>query len=160
MAKKSAGLLMFINKKSDLKIFLVHPGGPYFLKKDGGAWSIPKGQIEENEDNLATAIREFEEETGLKPSGDFIPLGDITMKSGKIVYAWAFEGKEDVKFLYKSNLFEMEWPPKSGKRENFPEVDKFEFFSVNEARKKINSSQVPFIDKLIDYLTNKDSKKI
>jgi predicted NUDIX family NTP pyrophosphohydrolase len=155
MAKKSAGLIMYIYKNSDLKIFLVHPGGPYFAKKDEGNWSIPKGSIEDNEDNLATAIREFEEETGLMPSGDFIPLGEITMKSGKVIYAWAFEGKENAEFLYKSNLFEMEWPPKSGKREKFPEADKFEFFSVDEAKKKINSSQILLIDNLIKHLKSK-----
>jgi predicted NUDIX family NTP pyrophosphohydrolase len=157
MAKKSAGLLMFIKNNYELKIFLVHPGGPYFAKKDESSWSIPKGLIEDNEDKLSTAIREFEEETGLKPSGDFIPLGEITMKSGKIIYAWAFEGKEDIEFLFKSNLFEMEWPPRSGKKEKFPEADKFEFFSVDEARKKINSSQVLFIDKLINHLQEKNT---
>lgn len=155
MVKKSAGLIMYLYKNSDLKIFLVHPGGPYFTKKDEGNWSIPKGSIEDNEDTLATAIREFEEETGLKPSGNFISLGEITMKSGKIIYAWAFEGKEIVDYLYKSNLFEMEWPPRSGKREKFPEADKFEFFSVDEAKKKINSSQIPLIDNLVNYIKNR-----
>jgi predicted NUDIX family NTP pyrophosphohydrolase len=158
MVKKSAGLLMYIYKNSDLKIFLVHPGGPYFTKKDEGSWGIPKGMIEENEESLNTAIREFEEETGLKPAGDFIPLGDVTLKSGKIVYAWAFEGTEDINFIFKSNLFEMEWPPRSGKRENFPEADKFEFFPVEEAIKKISSSQLPLIDRLISYLSNKKYK--
>ncbi len=159
MAKKSAGLIMYIYKNSNLKIFLVHPGGPYFEKKDDGSWSIPKGLIEDNEEKLATAIREFEEETGLKPSGDFITLGEITMKSGKVIYAWAFEGKEDGEFLYKSNLFEMEWPPKSGKREKFPEADKFEFFSIDEAKKKINSSQIPLIDNLVHRLSYKLTSK-
>jgi len=156
MAKKSAGLIMYIHKNSELKIFLVHPGGPYFVKKDDACWSIPKGLIEDNEDKLATAVREFEEETGMKPSGDFIPLGEITMKSGKLIYAWAFEGKEDAEFLFKSNLFEMEWPPNSGKKENFPEADKFEFFSVEEAKKKINPSQIPLINNLVNHLSHPD----
>ncbi|HSP89179.1 MAG TPA: NUDIX domain-containing protein [Ignavibacteriaceae bacterium] len=155
MVRKSAGLIMYIYKNSDLKIFLVHPGGPYFKKKDEGSWSIPKGIIEDKEDTLDTAIREFEEETGLKPTGDFFPLGEITMKSGKIIYAWAFEGKEDGEFLFKSNLFEMEWPPKSGKKVNFPEADKFEFFSIDEAKKKINAAQIPLIDNLINHLKTK-----
>lgn len=155
MAKKSAGLIMYINNNSGLKIFLVHPGGPYFTKKDEGCWSIPKGLIEENEDTLATAIREFEEETGMKPAGEFISLGEVTLKSGKVVSAWAFEGKEVNNFLFKSNSFEMEWPPKSGKKENFPEADKFEFFTVDEAKKKINPSQIPLIDNLIIHLNSK-----
>jgi predicted NUDIX family NTP pyrophosphohydrolase len=153
--KRSAGLLMYIFKDNELKIFLVHPGGPYFVKKDEGSWSIPKGLIEDNEDSLDTAVREFEEETGLKPVGNFFPLGEVTLKSGKIVYAWAFEGTEDKNFIFKSNLFEMEWPPKSGRRENFPEVDKYDFFSVEEAKAKINSSQIPLIDNLINYLNNR-----
>ncbi len=153
MVKKSAGLLMYINKNSELKIFLVHPGGPFFTKKDENSWSIPKGIIEDNEDKLDTAIREFEEETGLKPSGDFIPLGEVTLKSGKIISGWAFEGKVDLDFTYNSNLFEMEWPPNSGKRQKFPEVDKFEFFTVEAAKKKINSAQITLIDNLIKYLS-------
>jgi predicted NUDIX family NTP pyrophosphohydrolase len=155
LAKRSAGLLMYVYKNSDLKIFLVHPGGPYFVKKDEGSWSIPKGLIEDNEDSLDTAIREFEEETGLTPVGDFFPIGEVTLKSGKVIYAWAFEGTNDNDFIFKSNLFEMEWPPKSGKKDNFPEVDKFGFFSVKEAKKKINISQIPLIDNLIKYLKNK-----
>jgi predicted NUDIX family NTP pyrophosphohydrolase len=158
MAKRSAGLLMYAYKNSDLKIFLVHPGGPYFVKKDDGSWSIPKGLIEDNEDTLATAVREFEEETGLKPEGEFILLGEVTLKSGKVVHAWTFEGKEDNNFLFKSNLFEMEWPPNSGKREKFPEADKFGFFSVEEAKKKINSSQIPLINNLVNYLSKKNKK--
>jgi len=153
MAKKSAGLLMYTNQNSELKIFLVHPGGPFFTKKDEDSWSIPKGIIEDNEDKLDTAIREFEEETGLKPSGDFIPLGEVTLKSGKIIYAWAFEGKADLDFIYNSNLFEMEWPPNSGKRQKFPEVDKYDYFPVDIAKKKINSAQIALIDNLTKYLT-------
>lgn len=158
MAKKSAGLMMYTYKNSDLKIFLVHPGGPYFVKKDDGSWSIPKGLIEDNEDTFDTAVREFEEETGLKPEGEFISLGEITLKSGKLVYAWAFEGEQENEFNFHSNLFEMEWPPSSGKREKFPEADKFGYFSVEEAKKKINSSQIPLIDNLVNYLSNKNQK--
>lgn len=154
MAERSAGLMMFSYKDSELKIFLVHPGGPYFTKKDYGHWSIPKGLIEKGEDIQKAAIREFEEETGMKPSGKLIPLGEVVLKSGKIVYAWAFNLNDSVVPEFKSNLFEMEWPPKSGKRQSFPEADKFGFFSVDEARKKINSSQLPLIDKLLEYLNN------
>lgn len=157
MAKRSAGLLMYIYQNKELKILLVHPGGPYFTNKDEGAWSIPKGLIEENEESLDTAIREFEEETGLKPVGKFFPLGEVTMKSGKIIYAWGFEGTGDLNFVFKSNLFEMEWPPKSGKRESFPEADRFEYFTIEEAKKKINSSQLPLIETLVNYLTNKQN---
>lgn len=156
MAKKSAGLLMYTIQNSELKIFLVHPGGPFFVKKDNNSWSIPKGIIEDDEDKLETAKREFEEETGLKPSGNYIPLGEVTLKSGKIIYAWAFEGKEDQSFSYKSNLFEMEWPPNSGKKQKFPEVDNFGFFNVEEAKRKINAAQIPLIDKLVEYLKKKE----
>jgi len=156
MAKKSAGLLMYTRLNSELKIFLVHPGGPFFVKKDNNSWSIPKGIIEDDEDKLETAKREFKEETGLKPSGNYIPLGEVTLKSGKIIYAWAFEGKEDQNFSYKSNLFEMEWPPNSGKKQKFPEADKFGFFTVEEAKRKINAAQIPLIDKLVEYLKKKE----
>ena len=155
MAKKSAGLIMYTNNNSKLKIFLVHPGGPYFTKKDEGGWSIPKGLIEDNEETLSAALREFEEETGLKPAGEFFPIGEVSMKSGKTIYAWAFEGTEDKNFLFSSNLFEMEWPPNSGKREKFPEADKFGFFAIEEAKQKINPSQIPLIDNLIMHLNSK-----
>jgi len=155
MAKRSAGLIMFTRKNNETKVLLVHPGGPYFEKKDEGVWSIPKGLIEDDEDSLETAVREFEEETGLKPVGEFIPLGEVTLKSGKLVSAWAFESTEDKNFVFKSNMFEMEWPPKSGKMSSFPEADKIEFFTISEAKKKINSSQLPLIENLVNYLQTK-----
>ena len=157
--KLSAGLLMYTAKNGELKIFLVHPGGPYFIKKDEGFWSIPKGLPEENDtDLLSTAKREFEEETGIIPSGEFIPLGKIVQKNKKIVHAWAFEIDKDDTIMIKCNTFEIEWPPKSGKRSSFPEVDRGEFFSVEEAKKKINPAQVELIARLEEYLKHKRIK--
>jgi predicted NUDIX family NTP pyrophosphohydrolase len=145
--KSSAGLLLFREREGCLEVFLVHPGGPLWEGKDLGAWSIPKGRIEPGESALETAKREFEEETGLKPSGDFIPLQPVTQKSGKVVQAWAFEGDCDPSAI-KSNVFTMEWPPRSGRRASFPEVDRAAFFSVEEAGAKINSAQARFVDEL------------
>jgi predicted NUDIX family NTP pyrophosphohydrolase len=148
MPEVSAGLLMYKITNGELKIFLVHPGGPYFKNKDEGFWSIPKGLIEQDEDQLQAAVREFEEETSIKPSGGYLPLGTITQKSGKIVHAWAFEKniKEPLEII--CNTIELQWPPKSGKKITIPEVDRGEYFSENLARKKINQAQVPFIDRL------------
>ncbi len=147
MAKRSAGLLMYRRKKGRLEVLLVHPGGPIWAKKDAGVWSIPKGEISPGEEELATAQREFEEETGVRPEGPFIELGEITQKSGKVVRAWAFEGEVDPRTL-RSNTFTMEWPPRSGRKQEFPEVDRAEFFSLEEARKKINPAQAPLLDAL------------
>jgi predicted NUDIX family NTP pyrophosphohydrolase len=152
----SAGLLMFRRRKIDIVEFLlVHPGGPFWKKKDEGAWSIPKGEAQPGDDLLARAQIEFEEELGLKPSGDFLPLESIKQKGGKIVHAWAFEGDLPDNFELKSNTFEIEFPPRSGKLSEFPEVDRAEFFSDEIARLKINPAQIPFFDRLLVELSAK-----
>ena len=146
--KVSAGLLMFKRVDGILKVFIVHPGGPFWTNKDIGAWSIPKGEIEENEyKSLDVAIREFKEETGFSTSEPYIPLGIICQKSGKIVIAWAFEGNCDPS-LMKSNMIEINYPPNSDKKITIPEVDKGEYFEIEEAKKKINVAQVTFLERL------------
>ena len=139
-------------RKNGFKVFLVHPGGPFFNNKDDGWWGIPKGLIEEEEDHLSAAIREFEEETGLKPQGPFVPLGDILQKGGKTVHAYAFECEHDTPFTITCNTCDIEWPPKSGERIIIPEVDKGEFFSLEEAVVKINSAQKELIHRLLNHL--------
>ena len=131
-----------------MEVLLVHPGGPFFARKDDGAWTIPKGEAAPGEDLLTHAQIEFEEELGLKPQGEWIQLGSIKQKGGKTVYAWAFEGDLPESFEPKSNLFEIEWPPRSGKRKQFPEIDQALLFSEEVARRKINSAQVAFLDRL------------
>jgi predicted NUDIX family NTP pyrophosphohydrolase len=147
MAKRSAGILMYRRREGKLQVFLGHPGGPFWAKKDAGAWSIPKGEIDEGEDPLAAAKREFAEETGLRPDGDLVALAPIRQKGGKVVLAWAIEGDCDARAI-KSNVFSMEWPPKSGKMAEFPEIDRAEWFSLDEARRRINPGQLPLIDEL------------
>lgn len=144
----SAGLLMFRRKGCALEVLLVHPGGPFFRNKDEGAWTIPKGEAAAGEDLLSRAQIEFEEELGIRPSGDWIPLGSITQKGGKTVHAWAFESDLPDDFKIRSNTFELEWPPRSGKRLPFPEVDKALFFSEESAKKKINPAQVKLLTRL------------
>jgi predicted NUDIX family NTP pyrophosphohydrolase len=151
MSKRSAGLLMYRRAGAGVEVLLVHPGGPFWAKKDLGAWSIPKGEYAAGEEPLAVAMREFEEETGARPRGDFLPLGESVQPSRKIVTAWAVEGDFDVGAL-KSNLFELEWPPKSGRRTSFPEVDRAEWFSIEHARKKILPGQSAFLDRLLSAL--------
>jgi predicted NUDIX family NTP pyrophosphohydrolase len=151
MPKTSAGLLLYKRNNNVLLVFLVHPGGPFFAKKDSGAWSVPKGEIDEGEDALAAAKREFEEETGCRPAGNFIPLSPVTQKSGKIVHAWAVEGDCDAQAI-KSNTFTLEWPPKSGRMQEFPEVDKAGWFTVDEAKEKINPAQAAFLEELMNRL--------
>jgi len=151
MPKQSAGILLFKIVNKILEIFLVHPGGPFWAKKDEGAWSIPKGEFEDDEEPLIAAKREFEEETGVKISGEFIQLTPIKQKSGKKVYAWAVEGNIDPEKI-KSNSFEIEWPPKSGKMKSFPEIDKAAWFNLNDAEEKINSGQLSLIKELEDKL--------
>ncbi len=147
ITKKSAGILLYRYNNKDLEVFLVHPGGPFWAKKDIGAWSIPKGEFTD-EDPLAAAKREFMEETGTGLSVlKFIKLTPVKLRSGKIVYAWAAEGNIDAETI-KSNLFELEWPPKSGKYRSIPEVDKGGWFTVDEAKRKINESQSVLIDEL------------
>ena len=147
MAKKSAGILLYRGKKNQPEVLLVHPGGPFWAKKDLGSWSIPKGEFEEGEDPLDAARREVEEETGLKVKGPFIELAPVKQKSGKLVMAWAAEGDFDPSTI-KSNVFEMEWPPKSGKRKTFPEVDKAGWFTIPEAVEKIVEGQIPLLKEL------------
>src|SRR5215472_471773 len=135
--KTSAGLLMYRRRSGQLEFLLVHPGGPFWAKKDDGAWTIPKGELEPDEEPLAAAKREFEEELGISPTGDFIQLTGIKQKGGKSVQAWAFQGDFDAAAI-KSNTFSMEWPPKSGRRAEFPEVDRASFFIFEIAKQKIN----------------------
>jgi predicted NUDIX family NTP pyrophosphohydrolase len=151
MSKLSAGLLMYRQKKSGLEVLLVHPGGPFWKNKDEGAWSIPKGEIDLDEDQLSAAIREFEEELGRQAEGPFTDLGEIKQKSGKKVHAWAFAGDLDPQQV-ESNTFEMEWPPKSNLKQEFPEVDRVEFFDLPTARKKINPAQAAFLDLLQEQM--------
>lgn len=152
MAKKAtAGLLLYRYCEGDLEIFLVHPGGPYWVKKDIGAWSIPKGELEEGENPLEAAKREFAEETGFPIDGSFHRLDPLKQRSGKIVHAWAVEADCDAARV-RSNLFSLEWPPKSGQMQKFPEVDRAQWFSVPEARKRILLGQAGFIDQLISTL--------
>lgn len=146
--KKSAGLLLFRLKNENIEFFLVHPGGPFFSKKDIGVWTIPKGEADENEDMFEAAKREFFEETGVKPEGDFIELTPIRQKNGKNVYAWGFEGNIDADKL-TSNTFTIEWPPKSGRNVSFPEIDKGTWFDLPTAKEKIIPEQVPLIDELL-----------
>ena len=142
---------MYRRAGARLEVLLVHPGGPFWAKRDLGAWSLPKGEYAAGEEPLAVAMREFEEETGARPSGDFLPLGESVQPGRKIVTAWAVEGDFDVGAL-KSNLFEMEWPPKSGRKTSFPEVDRAEWFSIEDARKKILRGQGAFLDRLLSAL--------
>jgi predicted NUDIX family NTP pyrophosphohydrolase len=151
MAKRSAGLLLFRRANGALEIFLVHPGGPFWVKKDEGAWSLPKGEYSEGEDPLLAAKREFHEETGFSVDGDFIPLGELRQPGGKLVSAWAL-AKDVEPGLVKSNTFSMEWPPKSGKIREFPEVDRAGWFAVSEARAKLLKGQVGFVDRLAEKL--------
>lgn len=154
MAKTSAGLLMYRNAVRSLQVMLVHPGGPFWARKDEGAWSIPKGEFGESEPPLDAAIREFKEETGLTPHGPFIPLGSAKQPSGKVVTVWTFEGDWDPAML-RSNVFTLEWPPKSGTKREFPEVDRAAWFETWEARRKILPGQVTFIDEVEALVTNK-----
>jgi len=140
MAKQSAGLLLYRFHEGTLEVFLVHPGGPFWAKKDLGAWSIPKGEIDEGEDPLEAARREFEEETGFRPEGMFRELTPVKQRSGKIVHTWAVEGDCDSAAI-RSNTFSMEWPPRSGRQQEFPEVDRAGWFSIPEAREKILDGQ-------------------
>jgi predicted NUDIX family NTP pyrophosphohydrolase len=152
MVKNSAGILMYRFREGSLEVFLVHPGGPFWAKKDDGAWSIPKGEFNiDTEAPLEAAKREFEEETGYALGGDFIPLDNLKQSSMKIVHAWAVAGDCDAAKI-KSNTFSMEWPPRSGKQQEFPEVDRAEWFDIETAKIKILKGQIPFIDRLLEKL--------
>ena len=151
MVKKSAGILLYRFTNRSLEIFLIHPGGPFWKNKDPGAWAIPKGEFTDDEEPLEAAKREFKEETGFDAPGKFIELTPLKQKSGKIIYAWAAEGNIDAAKIH-SNSFEMEWPPKSGKKQKFPEADKANWFSIKIAKEKIIPGQLKFIDELIAHL--------
>jgi predicted NUDIX family NTP pyrophosphohydrolase len=148
MNKQSAGLLLYRKGVKEIEVFLVHPGGPFYKNKDEGSWSIPKGEFLADEEPFTAAKREFEEETGLAINGNFIELKPVFIKSGKKIYAWAVEGDID-HLTIKSNLFEMEWPPKSGRNQSFPEIDKGDWFEIARAKLKINAAQFGFIEELV-----------
>ncbi|HEX9622472.1 MAG TPA: NUDIX domain-containing protein [Polyangiaceae bacterium] len=147
MVRVSAGLVMY-RFTSDIEVFLAHPGGPFFAKRDSGAWTIPKGEPESGEELRATAVREFSEEVGLPVREPLLELGEVRQKGGKVVHAWAFEGGLPDGFVLESNTCEIEWPRGSGKRRVIPEVDRAEFFPIAEARRRINQAQVAFLDRL------------
>jgi predicted NUDIX family NTP pyrophosphohydrolase len=151
MVQRSAGLLMFRRAGSAAEVLLVHPGGPFWAKKDDGAWSIPKGLYEDDEDALSAAKREFTEETGLSPEGELIALGEFKQPSGKRISAWAFEGAFDLA-AFKSNMFTMEWPPKSGRMRDFPEADRAGWFDRQQALVKVTKGQRPIIEALFEKL--------
>jgi predicted NUDIX family NTP pyrophosphohydrolase len=150
--KQSAGILLFRKKDQQIEFFLVHPGGPFFAKKDLGFWTVPKGELNQNEEPLTAAKREFAEETGKTLSGDFIELSPVVQKGGKKVLCWAVEGELDSLSIV-SNTFEIEWPPRSGKKQSFAEVDKAAWFTYNDAIKYINEKQVALLDELTSKLS-------
>ncbi len=148
MARKSAGILLYRGSGATLEVLLVHPGGPFWSRRDAGAWSIPKGEYGDGEDPRACALRELEEETGTPlPPGELLELGDIRQKGGKVVTAWAAEGDLDADAV-RSNTFTMEWPPRSGRWATFPEIDRAGWFGVDEAREKLNPAQAALLDRL------------
>ena len=154
MPKQSAGLLLYRGAGSGLEVLLAHPGGPFFIKKEEGAWSIPKGEIEPGEEALACAKRELHEEIGIVASAErFIALGSVRQAGGKTVHCWAFEGDWDG--VLRSNLFEVEWPPRSGKKRMYPEVDRAAFFSIERARVMMNPAQAAFLDRLLEHLAQR-----
>ena len=143
-AKRTAGVLLYRRRNSAVEVFLIHPGGPFWAKKDDGAWSVPKGEIEPGEEPLTAAKREFNEETGCVADGDFIPLVPIKQPGGKLISVWSVEGDCDPQRV-KSNTFTIEWPPRSGKRAEFPEVDRAEWFTLEAAKEKILKGQLGFL---------------
>jgi predicted NUDIX family NTP pyrophosphohydrolase len=149
--RQSAGVLMYRVGARGLEVLLVHPGGPFWKNRDAGAWSIPKGEHDEAEEPLDAAKRELAEETGLRPEGAFVALDPVRQKSGKLVRAWAVEGDCDPRAI-RSNTFSMEWPPRSGRTAEFPEVDRAEWFAVDEARRRILPAQAPLLDQLESLL--------
>ncbi len=147
MGKTSGGLLLYRRRAGKWEVLLAHPGGPFWARRDEGAWSLPKGELDEGEEPLAAAVREFEEETGQAPGGPFLALGSVRQKAGKVVHGWAFEGDLDPTG-FRSATFQMEWPRGSGRMAEFPEVDRVEFFRLDEARRRLNPAQTVFIDRL------------
>jgi predicted NUDIX family NTP pyrophosphohydrolase len=156
MPKRSAGVLLYRVADEGLCVLLVHPGGPFWARKDLGAWTIPKGEYSATEEPLAAARREFEEETGARPAGDFRPLGEVTQPGRKVVAAWAVAGDFDPATLV-SNTFELEWPPRSNRMARFPEIDRAQWFSLGEARQKILPGQRAFIDRLEQLLASDEA---
>ncbi len=152
MSKVSAGLLMYRSRNAELEVLLVHLGGPFWAKKDAGAWFVPKGEINPGEDELSAAKREFAEETGLAPGAELLSLGNVKHKSGKKVSAWAFEGDCDPAAL-RSNTFQMEWPPHSGKMREFPEIDRAAFFTIEAAREKMHPAEFGFVTRLLQLIS-------
>jgi predicted NUDIX family NTP pyrophosphohydrolase len=155
MARRSAGILLYRLAGQEPEVLLVHPGGPFWARKDDGAWSIPKGEYGEDEDPRAAALREFEEELGTTPPDDadaLLDLGEVRQHSGKVVTAYALEGDLDASAII-SNTFAMEWPPRSGRTEEFPEVDRAGWFTPAEARAKLNAAQAELVDRLLERLT-------
>ena len=152
--KQSAGILLYRDRDGFIEVFLVHPGGPFWAKKDLGAWSIPKGEFSD-EDPLAAALREFEEEVGFQPEGPFTELPSVRQAAGKTVFCWSAEGDLDPAGL-RSNTFTMEWPPRSGRIQEFPEVDRAAWFGIEEAKAKINKAQAAFLDALSALLSGSD----
>jgi predicted NUDIX family NTP pyrophosphohydrolase len=152
--RRSAGILLFRQHAGELQVFLVHPGGPFWARRDEGAWSIPKGEYQADEDGLQAARREFLEETGTPVDGTFLPLPPARQSGGKVVTAWAVEGECDPAQLH-SNMFELEWPPKSGRRQSFPEVDRAAWFNIDQARSKLLRGQVPLLEALLSMIQSK-----
>ena len=151
MGKKSAGILAYRLHQQQVQVLLVHPGGPFFVKKDAGAWSIPKGEFQDDEDDLTAARREFTEELGITLQGPFTALTPVRQKGGKLVYVWTTAEPVDVT-NFKCNTFNIEWPPRSGRYADFPEIDKAEWFTIQEAKDKINPAQVAILDELLTLL--------
>ena len=150
-AKRSAGILLHRTRNGSREVLLVHPGGPFWAKKDAGAWSIPKGEYEDGEDARACALREFSEELGAPPpEGELVDLGEVRQKAGKVVTAWALEGDADADQI-RSNTFTMEWPPRSGQTKEFPEIDRAQWFALDEARTRILPAQAPLLDRLVEH---------
>ena len=158
MPKTSAGLLMYRMREGALEVLLAHPGGPFFRNKDDGAWTLPKGEVEPDEAPLDCARREFLEETGIVAEPPFIALGEVKQKGGKRVLAWAFRGEYDAVTPPPSNTFELEWPPRSGRRATFPEIDQLVFFDLPRAHVKMNAAQLALIDRLSAALEAQSDK--
>ena len=156
-SRTSAGILLYRRRDGRLELLLAHPGGPFFTRRDDGYWTIPKGEVDPDEELVAVARREFQEETGHPPpNGDLVPLGSIVQKGGKVVHGWGLEGDLDPSAA-GSNTFEMTWPPGSDRRESFPEIDRVEWFDPAEARRKVKATQIPLIDRLEEALGSRNT---